>query len=107
MVVSGSNDRKVSIWDTSTETVLHTLSHSGAVTAAAFSPDDKLVASASENEYRLRDTAIGTSLQIKAGADSVIRRLSFPKDGPYLETERDVLGVQPPCKVFVKGRWIT
>ena len=66
---------------------------------------------------RLWDAATGAALQT-IEVDKAICRLSFDKEGPYLETDRGLLSIQPlyagtfplraqpPCQIFVKETWV-
>jgi WD40 repeat protein len=84
----------------------------------AISSDSKLVASGSDDgTVKLWDAATG-ALQQTLKIDTVIRRLSFSKSGPYLETDKGLLrfettyfSILPPqsepiSDIFVKERWV-
>ena len=106
-------------------TVLQTLEgHGGRITVIAFSPDGKLLASASDDDWvqktivRLWELATGATLQaLEVGAR--VNRISFSETGEYLETDKGILSIQtsfsnlsPPqaqsfCNIFVQGDRIT
>jgi WD40 repeat protein len=66
--------------------------HSGSVSAVAFSPDGKQLASVSYRKVRLWDAATGAALQtLELGITTSI--LSFSTSGQYLITDRGVLDV--------------
>lgn len=119
LIVTASNDCTVRLWDTATGAALQTMEgHFDYVNDAAFSPNGKIVASAScDCTARLWDVATGTALQTLE-VHLVIRRLSFSNEGPYLETDRGLLSIQPfyastlplqaqpSCEVFLKEHWV-
>ena len=109
----------VRVWDAATGAPLQTLEgHLGWVKAVAFSPDGKLLVSASgDGTVRLWDTATGATLQTLEGHKS-ISELSFSRDGQYLETDRGMLYPQPssfdappkalpPYTMFANVDWVT
>ena len=87
--------------------------HSDPVNAVAFSPDGKLVASASDDRtIRLWNSARGASLQtLETGGN--VHRLSFSIDGQYLLTDIGELRIRPLspnsisfCSFFVRENWV-
>ncbi|KKA19036.1 Vegetative incompatibility WD repeat protein, partial [Rasamsonia emersonii CBS 393.64] len=116
LVASGSADHTVKLWDPATGALQQTLEgHSELVGAVAFSPDGKLVASGSgDGTVKLWDPATG-ALQQTLKVDTVIRELTFSKDGPYLETDSGPLNIDSLytgtfaheqrniCNIFVQG----
>ena len=120
LVASASADQTVRFWDPATGARLQTLEgYTDWINAVAFSPDSKVVASASDDmTVRLWDAATGAVLQILQ-VDTVIHRLSFSKDGTYLETDRGLVSIQSIyastvslqlqslCNIFVKAHWVT
>jgi WD40 repeat protein len=119
-LASASSDKTVRVWDVATGAALQTLEgHGDWVWSVAFSPDGKQLASASgDKTVRLWDVATGAALQTLEVA-STVNRISFSRDGQYLETTRGSLSIQSSlpnsslpkaqslCMIFVKGDWIT
>jgi WD40 repeat protein len=119
LVASASNDHIVKVWDLSMGVALQAIEgHSDYINDVAFSLNGKLLASASKDRtVKLWDAVTGVALKTLE-VDVVITRLSFSKEGPYLETNRGLLSIQPLyagtfplparslCEVFVKERWV-
>ena len=79
-------DRKVKIWSLPAGTVAATSSaHEGAVTAAALSPDRKLLATGgADRKIKLWNAADGTAVRALPGHDGAVTCLSFSPDGSKL-----------------------
>ena len=122
IIASASDDHTVRLWDAATGTYRQTLEgHSNWVWAVAFSPDGSIIASASSDRtVRLWDAATGTYRQTLKGHGG-IERLSFSRNGQWLETNRGLLSIssnssasgafkdQKPASdvFFVGGEWVT
>ncbi|KAH8800784.1 hypothetical protein F5884DRAFT_741347 [Xylogone sp. PMI_703] len=90
LVVYGSYDQTVRLWDAATRTAQQTLEgHSDYISSVAFSPDGKLVVSGSlDQTVRLWDAATGTALQTLEGHSDDENSVAFSPDGKLLPTLR-------------------
>ena len=125
LVASASDDNTIRLLDSFTGVTMHILKgHSEFVKAVVFSPDGKLVASASaDSTVRLWDLSTEAIIRTYMAPPYTIR-LSFSKDGSYLETNNGLLGFLPAsyitylshrraiaqpttARIVLQGRWIS
>lgn len=88
-IITTSVDGTAAIVDAGTGKPVHKLKgHDGAVFWAGFSPDDKLVATASytDNTARIWDAISGKALHVLRGHSGGVYRCGFSADGNYLVT---------------------
>ena len=85
-IVSGSYDRSVQVWDTSTGVELQRLKgHTGLVNSVAFSFDGIHIVSGSDDEsVRVWDASTGAALQELNGHTSTVKSVAFSYDGTLI-----------------------
>ncbi len=86
MIVSGSSDGALRLWDVATGQYLGVLlGHERWVSAVAFSPDGETIASAShDGTLRLWDSDSGELIRILKGHGGPVSHLAFSPDGGWL-----------------------
>ncbi|WP_437838313.1 pentapeptide repeat-containing protein [Sorangium sp. So ce1153] len=91
MLVSGSNDRMVRLWDVATGKVLRALAgHAERVSSVAFSADGRSLASGSDDRtVRLWDVATGQVLHALEGHTERVNGVAFSADGRSLASGSD------------------
>jgi WD40 repeat protein len=96
VVVSGSGDRTVKLWDAVTGAALQMLrGHSDMVRSVAFSPDGKMIVSGSRDwTVRLWDAVTGAALQTLEGHLDTITSVAFSPDSKVVHA------------LFVSNNWI-
>jgi RNA polymerase sigma factor (sigma-70 family) len=95
-LASGHDDGTIRLWETATGKQLHSFQNAAlAITALAFSPDGKRIASASQidwpprgqvNPVRLWDVATGTEVLRFEGHTDTVHTVVFAPDGKILAT---------------------
>ena len=92
LVVSGSDDSSIKIWDAATGREVQTLEgHRGSVSSVAFSADSKLVVSGSGDcSIKIWDAATGREMQTLA-IGTTLRNISFDITGAHLNTDIGVV----------------
>jgi RNA polymerase sigma factor (sigma-70 family) len=97
-VASGCYDNTVRVWDVASGKQIHQLAEQGPVSAVAFSPDGRLLASAGgwDNKIRLWDTASGTICREIVVLSQVVS-IAFSPEGRILASS----GWVTPNEVFL------
>jgi WD40 repeat protein len=81
-IASGSVDKTVRLWDTTTGKQRHVLQHSGTVTSVAFSADGKkLAAGDADMQVILWDVDTGKKLATLKGVAGSVLQVAFSRDG--------------------------
>jgi WD40 repeat protein len=91
LVVSGSDDNTVRLWDAATGAARQTLQgHSESVRSVTFSPNGKLMVSGSDdNIVRLWDAATGVARQMLEGHSGWVSSVAFSPDGKLVVSGSD------------------
>lgn len=84
----GGGDHRVHLWagETGADVAEPFTGHEGPVLAAAFAPDDSVLATAAGSAVRLWDPVDGTVRAVLAGHTGNVARLAFSADGTRLAT---------------------
>ena len=88
LLATGSADKTVKLWDTTTRKEIKTLSgHTDWVYAVSFSPNGKLLATGSrDNTVKLWDTTTDKEIKTLTGHTDAVLAVSFSPDGKRLAT---------------------
>ena len=91
LIVTGSFDRSLMVWDATTGTGLRTLTgHASQVLSVAIRPDGRQIASGSrDNSIKLWDLYIPTPLQTLAGHSAPLGAVLTALDGAWIATAGD------------------
>jgi hypothetical protein len=90
LLASGSKDQDVVLWDPSSGSARHVLSHEGWVRAVAFGSDGRVLASGSDDRtIRLWDPITGRHLRTIEGHARSVRAVAFIPDGGILASGSD------------------
>ena len=83
LILSGSNDKSLRLWDASSGKLIRTLEgHSNGVLACAFSPDGRLILSGSnDHSLRLWDASSGKLIRTLEGHSNGVWACAFSPDG--------------------------
>lgn len=124
--IVSSGSKTVRLWNATTGAALRTFDDGEdsdyrsrtCIITVAFSPDGKLVASASDDRtVRSWDAATGTVMH-KLDGETTLSALAFSSDGSYLQTNNGVIQIHPSIStsvhyqlasrphIYVKGQWI-
>ena len=85
-IASGSNDKTIKTWNTTTNTCIHTLGgHTQGVESVSWAPDGKYIASGSgDREVKIWDARTGTCIRTLEGHIGLITSLSWSPDGKHI-----------------------
>lgn len=100
-IASGSSDKTIIIWGSSTGKSTRTLfGHDGGVWSVAYSPDGKTVASGSTDKtIKLWDVATGKNIKTYTGSESSIFTIAFSPDGKTI-VSGDMNGIVIAWKII-------